>query len=553
MANARLRLVRIYGTTVRVLASYVWLRARRPLLAPERYAALLTRSHRANARRIHDAILVAGGLFIKVGQLISILTNFLPPEFRQELEGLQDQLPPRRFDEIIARIRVELGASPDELFQEFDRTPIATASLAQVHAATLSDGRRVAVKAQHTDIEQIARVDLDTIRRLLKIVQWFTGVRGLESYHPEISQMIAEELDFSKEAENIERIGRNFAGDPMVRCPSVVYDRSSRRVLTTAFVDGIKITAFDALAEAGFDRRTLAEQIVTAYCKMIFVDGVYHADPHPGNIFVGPDGGIIFVDFGAVGVLAPHMKQGIPAFFEGVIRRDPKRITDAIRTMGFVAHDAAQGDVAGRVIRYFQQRFFEQIAAESWSLGSLQVDMRTRLEALADLRKLDVSFRQLTSTFQVPKDWVLLERTLLLLLGLCTELDPSWNPMTVIRPYLEVVVLGRDRDWGELLRGSIKDMARTAIAIPDDLQRALERVNRGDLEVRVPEITDAARVLYAASHQLIYSILGAVAGIVAFQAYDRGRTALAVALTIGGIACLVALVVSMTTTRPPRR
>src|SRR6266536_5481320 len=218
MANARLRLVRIYGTTVRVLASYLWLRVRRPLLAPERYSALLTMRHRANARRIHDAILVAGGLFIKVGQLISILTNFLPAEFRQELEGLQDQLPPRPFEEITARIRVELGASPDELFQEFDRTPIATASLAQVHAATLADGRRVAVKAQHTDIERIARVDLDTIRRLLKIVQWFTGVRGLESYHPEISQMIAEELDFSKEAENIERIGRNFAGDPMVRC-----------------------------------------------------------------------------------------------------------------------------------------------------------------------------------------------------------------------------------------------------------------------------------------------------------------------------------------------
>jgi len=553
MANARLRLVRIYSTTVRVLASYLWLRARRPLLTPARYSALLTVLHRANARRIHDAILAAGGLFIKVGQLISILTNFLPAEFRQELEGLQDQLPPRPFEEITARIRIELGASPDELFQHFDRIPIATASLAQVHAATLADGRRVAVKAQHADIEEIARVDLDTIRRLLRIVQWFTGVRGLESYHPEISQMIAEELDFSKEAENIERIGRNFAGDPMVRCPSVVHERSSRRVLTTEFVDGTKITAFDALAEHGFDRRVLAEQIVTAYCKMIFVDGVYHADPHPGNIFVAPDGAIVFVDFGAVGVLAPHMKQGIPEFFEGVIRRDATRITDAIRTMGFVAHDAGRGDVAGRVIQYFQQRFFEQIAEESWSLGSLQVDMRSRLEALADLRKLDVSFRQLTSTFQVPKDWVLLERTLLLLMGLCTELDPSWNPITVIRPYLEDVVLGRERDWGDLLRGSIKDMARTAIAIPDDLQRVLGRVNRGELEVRVPEITDAAHMLYAASHQLIYSILGAVAGIVAFQAYDRGRTLLAVTLTIGGIACLGALVVSMATTRRPPR
>jgi predicted unusual protein kinase regulating ubiquinone biosynthesis (AarF/ABC1/UbiB family) len=553
MAHARLRLVRIYATTARVLASYLWLRLRRPLLSSAEYSTRLTSRHRANARRIRDAIIAAGGLFIKVGQLISILTNFLPTEFRQELEGLQDQLPPRPFEEITARIRAELGAGPDELFQEFDRTPIATASLAQVHAATLADGRRVAVKAQHADIERIARVDLDTIQRLLKIVQFFTGVRGIESYHPEISQMIAEELDFSKEADNIERIGRNFAGDPMVRCPSVVHERSSRRVLTTVFVDGIKITAFDALAARGFERRVLAERIVAAYCKMIFVDGVYHADPHPGNIFVAPDGAIVFVDFGAVGVLAPHMKQGIPAFFEGVIRRDPKAITDAIRTMGFVAHDAGRGDVAGRVIAYFQQRFLEQIAAESWSLGSLQVDMRTRLEALADLRKLDISFRQLTSTFQVPKDWVLLERTLLLLLGLCTELDPSWSPMTVIRPYLEAVVLGRDRDWGELLRGSIKDMARTAITIPEDLQRVLVRANSGELEIRVPEITDAARVLYAAAHQLIFAILGAVAGIVAFQAYDRGRTLLALALTAGGIACLTALVVSMVRTRQPTR
>jgi predicted unusual protein kinase regulating ubiquinone biosynthesis (AarF/ABC1/UbiB family) len=553
MANARLRLVRIYATTARVLASYLWLRVRRPLLTPVEYSARLTSRHRANARRIRDAIIAAGGLFIKVGQLISILTNFLPAEFRQELEGLQDQLPPRPFEEITARIRAELGAGPDELFQEFDRTPIATASLAQVHAATLTDGRRVAVKTQHADIERIARVDLDTIRILLKIVQFFTGVRGIESYHPEISQMIGEELDFSKEADNIERIGRNFEGDPMVRCPSVVHERSSRRVLTTVFVDGTKITAFDALAARGFERRVLAERIVTAYCKMIFVDGVYHADPHPGNIFVAPDGGIVFVDFGAVGVLAPHMKQGIPAFFEGVIRRDPKAITDAIRTMGFVAHDAGRGDVAGRAIAYFQQRFLEQIAAESWSLGSLQVDMRTRLEALADLRKLDISFRQLTSTFQVPKDWVLLERTLLLLLGLCTELDPSWSPMTVIRPYLEDVVLGRDRDWGELLRGSIKDIARTAITIPEDLQRVLVRANSGELEVRVPEITDAARVLYAAAHQLIFAILGAVAGIVAFQAYDRGRTLLALALTAGGVACLAAVVVSMVRTRQPAR
>jgi predicted unusual protein kinase regulating ubiquinone biosynthesis (AarF/ABC1/UbiB family) len=171
--------------------------------------------------------------------------------------------------------------------------------------------------------------------------------------------------------------------------------------------------------------------------------------------------------------------------------------------------------------------------------------MRAKLETLADLRNLDVSFSQLTATFQVPKDWVLLERTLLLLLGLCTELDPSWNPMTVIRPYLEDIVLGQDRDWGNLLRVTVKDMARSAITIPDDLQRVLTRANRGELEVRVPEISAAARLLYAAAHQLIYAILGTAAGVIAYQAYERGRETMAWWLAIAAVIAFLAMSVSM--------
>src|SRR5205085_6536985 len=129
----------------------------------------------------------------------------------------------------------------------------------------------------------------------------------------------------------------HFAGGPAVRLPGGVRGRSAPRGVAAEFVDGDKITDFAALAARGVDRRQLAERVVTAYCRMIFVDGIYHADPHPGNIFVAPDGGIVFVDFGAVGVLAPRMREGIPAFFEGVIKRDAKQITDAIRTMGFVA------------------------------------------------------------------------------------------------------------------------------------------------------------------------------------------------------------------------
>jgi predicted unusual protein kinase regulating ubiquinone biosynthesis (AarF/ABC1/UbiB family) len=543
-----MRIARVYLTTARVLASYLWLRLMRPFMASDGYQQRLTEKHRANARRIRNAIVAAGGLFIKVGQLISIMTNFLPPEFRGELEGLQDRVPPRPFDEVRARVEAELKEPIETAFQEFDRTPLATASLAQVHAATLHDGRRVAVKAQHRHIERIANQDLAIIRRILAVVQWFTGVRGLESYHPDISKMIREELDFTREAANIRRIGANFAGDPMTRVPTVVDELSTACVLTTEFVEGTKITDAAGLAARGLDRRTIAARVVTAYCRMIFVDGVYHADPHPGNIFVAPDGAIVFVDFGAVGVLAPHMREGIPAFFEGIIRRDPRRITEAISTMGFVARDPDSTAVAERAITYFQTRVFDQFTSESWGLGDLQVDMRSRLETLADLRKLDVGFRQLTTTFRVPKDWVLLERTFLLLLGLCTELDPTWNPLTVIRPYLEDVVLGEDRDWTDitsLLRASFKEMARTAITLPEDLQKAVGRANRGELEIRVPEIAHATRVLYAGVHQLIYTIFTTVCGVLAYQAYDRGQKVLAAWLLAMAAVAAVALIVSM--------
>src|SRR5207249_3159181 len=151
--------------------------------------------------------------------LISILTNFLPPEFREELEQLQDSVPARPFDEVVARIKKELGKSPDELFASFDPIPIASASLAQVHEAMLHDGRRVAVKVQHADIEEIARLDLDAIGRIMDLVQVVVRMKGLESYHADISELIRQELDFAQEARNIETIAKNFAGNHDVHFP----------------------------------------------------------------------------------------------------------------------------------------------------------------------------------------------------------------------------------------------------------------------------------------------------------------------------------------------
>jgi predicted unusual protein kinase regulating ubiquinone biosynthesis (AarF/ABC1/UbiB family) len=536
-----------------VLASYLWLRLWRPLLGPEAYERGLIERHRANARRVERTILELNGLFIKVGQLISILTNFLPEEFRQGLERLQDQIPARPVEQIIDRIEIEFGRHPEKLFASFDPVPIASASLAQVHEARLHDGRRIALKVQHADIDEIVRLDLTAIRRILGLVQMFTRIRGLESYHSEVSEMIHEELDFVQEAANIEQIAANFANDPSVSLPRVIREFSTQRVLATEFVDGTKVTDLAGLERHGIARSVLAQRILTAYCQMIFIDGVYHADPHPGNILVRDDGSLVFVDFGAVGELSRDMKEGIPVFLEGVIRRDAQKITGALRRMGFVARADDPDDVADRVIDYFQHRFLEQITIESWSLGDVQVDMKTKLEAMADLRKLDISFRELTATFQVPKDWVLLERTLLLLLGLCTHLDPTMNPMRTIQPYLEEFVLGRDRDWGALVRAAAKDMALSALTIPEAVNRFLTRANRGELQVQVRGISEGANLLYAAAHQLVYGMLATGSGIIAFLSHEQGDDLVATGAGLLSVVLLLGIVASAVAARRWRR
>ena len=551
----RLRAEKAYWLTVRILAGYLWLRLWRPVLGPSLYNARLVERHRKTSKRLVHAILELKGLYIKVGQLISILTNFLPPEFRAELEQLQDSVPARPLDEVTTRIRKELGRSPEELFASFNPVPIASASLAQVHEATLHDGRRVAVKVQHADIEIISKLDLESIRRILNLIQMVVRIRGMESYHDDISQLIREELDFQQEARNIEAIARNFTGNRDVHFPAVVHELSTQRVLTTEFVDGAKVTDFDALAAMGIDRPALADRILRVVCQMIFIDGVYHADPHPGNIIVHEDGTFTLVDFGAVGRMAPSMKAGVPMFWDGVIKRDATKIAAALRQMGMIARDEEGGEeeAAERAIAYFQQRFLEQMTVESFSLKDIQVDMKTKVEALADLRRLDVSFRQLSRAFQVPKEWVIFERAAILTLGLCTEIDPNMNPIRVVGPYLQEFVLGKDTDWKGQMTTAIRDMAMSAIAMPDKMNRVFDQANRGAVRFQIGRLEESALLLYAAVQQLLFTFLAIAIGALGYFLDTHDQTMLAVVAWVTSAACLLAVVMSMLGARSLKR
>lgn len=550
VSAGRYRFIRAYWTTFRVIASYMWLSFKARLWGKSYKDRHLAEVHKRNAKRVERTILVLQGLFIKVGQLLSILANFLPEEFRNELEGLQDQVPPRPYAEIARRIESDLGRKVSECYARFDEEPIASASLGQVHRAETRDGAIVAVKVQHHDIDRIVRLDLVTIRRILRIVQWFVPIQGLDGYYHQIKDLLRQELDFEREADSVERIAKNFERDPRVRFPTPIRELSTKRVLTSTFVEGYKIADVSRMASLGVDRKDLANRLVRAYCQMIFIDGVYHADPHPGNLMFDAEGNLILLDFGAVAELSSAMREGIPEFLEGVIRRDTDKLVKALRKMGFLSRTSDEA-MSEKIIDFFHRRFQEDVKLESLNLKDIKIDPQRGLENLLDLRQMNVGLKELSGVFHIPKDWVLLERTILLLYGSCSQIDPELNPMGIIKPYLQEFVLG-NRDYGQIALETIREMALGAVTLPDDLRKVLTRARRGELELRVRGVEQGASTVYTIGRQLIYTAIAISTGLTGLSLEGRGDHARAVVLyAIAGVASVL-LVLSSIFSRPRR-
>jgi ubiquinone biosynthesis protein len=523
----RIRSWRAYWVTFLVIGSYLVLRLRARLHADTWIEHALRETHLRNARRIERTICDLQGLFIKVGQLISIMTNFLPEEFRRELEGLQDAVPPRPYVDIEARITEELHRTPAELFQTFEEHPIASASIGQVHLARLLDGTKVAVKVQYPDIEEVVRRDLNTLRRIFWIIGWFIPYQGLGELYREIRAIVMEELDYHAEAGNAERIAANFEGRTDVAFPKVVHELSTARVLVTHFEAGCKITDRPGVKQLGLDRGELARHVVEIYCQQIFSDGVYHADPHPGNLLVRPGAEgqrptIVFLDFGAVAEIPGNVRQGMVELLQGALTRDTRRIVSAMKQMGFVARGANE-QMFEQVVEYFHDKFQQNISLDSLNLKDIKFDPQKGLESVADLRKMDISLRELSVNFHIPKEIIVLERTLLLLMGLCTELDPTLNPMTVIRPYLERFVLGEEGDWSELLVETSKDLVMSVTALPAEIRKFMRLAHAGELQLKWKNIEGPVQLIYRLGHQVIYAGIGIAGASIAIILEGRGE------------------------------
>ena len=395
------------------------------------------REHAAD--RLVAALGALKGAFAKLGQFAALRHDLLSEAATERLASLRDRVPPLPFSEIRAAVEGELGAPLEAHFASFESTPLGAASIAQVHRARLSDGQEVAVKVQYPWLEASLATDLAFVRGLLWLWTRMAGSPGVDPRRlvDEFAAGLRDELDFQREAEVATEIATNLAGDAQIVVPTIVPSHTTRRVLTMTYVRACSVDDSGALARLGVEPGAILDILVRAYAKQIFVDGLFHADPHPGNLFVLDEpaaGGrptLLFVDFGLSRRLDPTLRREMRLGIYALVQRDLDGFLAAMNRMGMIAPGAEPR------VRAAVSRMFERIRGEGgpMSVGSSQV-LGLKDEAKALLQE--------TEGLQLPNDLLLYAKTLTYVFALGEELAPEVDLMKRTLPYLLRYLAERD-------------------------------------------------------------------------------------------------------------
>ncbi|WP_106814691.1 ABC1 kinase family protein [Microbacterium timonense] len=495
------------------------------------------------ARRFHVLAVQYGGLMIKVGQFLSSRLDVLPPEITKELEGLQDEVPPVAFPAIRRLAEAELGVPLQRAFEWIDETPVAAASLGQAHRARLTPADAaetgfadVVVKVQRPGIEEIVDVDLKALRR---VAGWLSRVRivrdhvDLLALVDEFASTSLEEIDYLHEAQNAERFAADFAGDARVAVPEIAWERTTRRVLTLADVTAIKINDVEALRAAGIDPGEVAVEFANVMFDQLFRNGYFHADPHPGNIFVTPVAGaaeegrawrFTFIDFGMMGEVPDGLRRSLQRLVIAVASRNSAQMIESIRAVGVLLPSADTVEL---------ERAMTALFARFGGMGFAELQKVDPREFQDFARQFGDVIRSLP--FQLPENFLLIIRAVSLTSGMCSSLDPSFNVWDAVEPYADRLL----RDEGGNV---IQAAAREAVSIggvmarlPRRLDDMVTRIEDGRLVADVPKLDRWLRRLERMGRRVVSAVL--FAGLLISGAVLRADE-----ITLGSVLMALSLV-----------
>ncbi len=522
--NRNIRTIRRYRTILGVLIKYgfghfveqlnidYYLELGKRIVTRDRMPKELERY--SQPQRLRLAMEELGPTFIKLGQLLSTRPDVLGQEYIQEFSKLQDKVPAVAVEKVKEQIQRELGYPADELFAEFSEKPLAAASIAQVHRGRLKSGEEVVFKVRRPGITKIVETDIDVLMGLAYLIE--QHVPAIALYDPiglvkEFRRSILREMNFTREGRTVDRFAVNFADNPTVYIPKTYWDYSGEIVLTLEYVPGIKISQLDELKAAGYDLKEIAQRGADAFLKQVLEYGLFHADPHPGNIFVLPDHVICMLDYGMIGRLGQDLKDQLLDLLQALLEKDVDRI---------ISHLLYSGELT-----------------DTADLKNLKRDLHDFIEDYYDLVLQDIKIGRLFSEFieilthhqiHYPPDYMMLAKALVIMEGVGRQLDPDFNMIAHMRPYVNKLIIERFSPKNMTMQASKIAHAYTALAknLPHDIKEFLNRLNRNqfkiDLEHRGLEklVTDLDRSSNRVSFALVIGSL--IVGSSLVMQIDKG-------------------------------
>ena len=516
----RARSRRILWFAARYLAQTWWFELFLPRIG---LAGIAARSRPARLKRIarHFYVLAVdlGGLMIKVGQFMSTRLDVLPPEITKELENLQDEVPPVPFPEIQALAEAELGMTLERAFSFVDPTPLAAASLGQVHRARLSEADAaetglldVVIKIQRPGIGMIVDVDLSALRR---VAGWLSHVRlvsdrvDTHALIEEFALTSLEEIDYLHEAASSERFAQEFADDARVSVPELVWERTTRRVLTLQDVTAIKINDVDELRAAGIDPSEVANDFAAVMFDQLFLYGYFHADPHPGNIFVTPLSGtgevaaregrawkFTFIDFGMMGEVPDALRRGLRKLLIAAASRDGKGMVDGIRDVGVLLPSADTAEL---------ERAMTKLFARFGGMGFAELQDIDPREFRAFAAEFGDVVRSLP--FQLPENFLLIVRAMSLTSGMCSSLDPEFNIWNSVEPYSAQLIRAEGGNLVKAVAQQAMSVAGIIARLPQRLDNLTTRIEEGTVSVQTPRLERRLGSIERTGRQIISAVL----------------------------------------------
>ncbi|HLT57746.1 MAG: AarF/UbiB family protein [Limnochordales bacterium] len=421
--------------------------------------------------RLRAALEALGPTFVKLGQILSTRPDIVPEDVVEELSLLQDHVPAVPVDQVIPVVEAELGRPLSEAFASFDPEPLAAASIGQVHRATLPDGTGVAVKVRRPGVEEVVETDLEILQDLARLIEerWRPERISPVAFVDEVARVLRREMDYRLEAGNIQRFRRAWAGDPRVRIPRVYWDLTTSRVLVMEYLSGVKVDDRAGLERLGVDPRQIARLGAEIFLQQVLIDGVFHGDPHPGNLLVLDDGSLGMLDFGIVGRLDQELLDAVADLFVGVTRRDTERIVRGLTRVGAVGDDvdprALRRDLSDLIDRHYGKTL------QQMELGPIVQEI-LRLAHRHQLR--------------LPEDLLLLAKALVTIEGVGKHLDPDFNALEIAEPFAREL-MERQLDPAAVARRALAEAGaylQLLGRLPERVDESLSRLVRGEIQIQ---------------------------------------------------------------------